>query len=126
MYAEDSFFTLTMTGRLGLVALSALLGGLTLALFLRLSRGQYLVWRLSLALVLFFAFVWLSPQIYYAYYQLLIGDLPWQIVIGSPPTASDLFKQLSFQERHNLSYHSRGALGWLLIVLALFQRRMPR
>ncbi|NKB54334.1 MAG: hypothetical protein GKR97_19345 [Rhizobiaceae bacterium] len=126
MYAEDSFFTLSIAGRLGLVAVSLLLSGLTLLLLWYLARGRHLVIRLLLAMIAFSVFVWLSPQLYYLYYLVLFEDLPWQFVIAAPPSPSELGGQLLFQERHNLSYHSRGVLGWIMVVMALLHPRLDQ
>ena len=126
MYAEDSFFTLSVAHRWGLVAISLLLAGLALALLWRLARGRAVLVRLVLALALFAAFVWLTPQIYYFYYLIILDGLAWQIVVAGPPTPDNLFKQLLFQERANLSYHSRGVLGWIMALMALVQPRLAQ
>ncbi len=106
------------------MAISMLLSGLTLFLLWQSAKGRHPAIRLMLALILFTIFVWLSPQIYYLYYLVLFEDLPWQIVIARPPTPSELAGQLFFQERHNLSFHSRGVLGWIMFVLALLHPRL--
>ena len=126
MYAEDSFFTLTVPGRVGLVCVSLILSGVTLAVLWRLAK--LLTWpvRLGLALVLFYLFVWLSPQFYYLYYIFLLEGLPWQLVIGAPPSIGDMARLLLFQDSANLSYHSRGALGWLMILVSLLQPRLAQ
>jgi len=126
MYVEDSFFTLSIVGRWGLVLISLLLGGATLALLWRLIRERSILLRLLLAGALFAIFVWLTPQVYYLYYLVLIDGLSWQIVVAGPPSPFDLMRQLLFQDRANLSYHSRGVLGWTLILLALVQPRLAQ
>lgn len=126
MYADDSLFTLSIAGRWGLVAVSLLLSGSTLALLWRLMRGRLIFIRVVLALVLFAAFVWLTPQFYYLYYLVLIDGLILQSVIALPPSPNDLIRQLFFQERANLSYHSRGVLGWIMILMALLQPRLAQ
>ncbi|MEN0040319.1 MAG: hypothetical protein AAF764_03175 [Pseudomonadota bacterium] len=74
-----------------------------------------------ISLVAFALFDWLTPQIYYFYYLGVIGDLPLQVVMDLPPTPTDLLRLLTFNERSNLSFHSRGLLGWALIAIALMQ-----
>ena len=82
MYSEDSFFTLTPMGQFGLVTVSfgLLLGVLALASWG--VKGRRLSIRITTALAIYWLFVWLSPQIYYAYYRMIIDGLPQQWVIG--------------------------------------------
>jgi hypothetical protein len=121
MYAEDSFFTLTIEARLGLVLLSSMLGGLALIFLWRIVDSRNLVVRLILSVVCFTAFVWLTPQIYYVYYLAIFDALSWQVVIDWPPPASELIDLLLFRDRQNLSFHARGALGWTMLVLAVIK-----
>lgn len=122
MYAEDSFFTLGLSGRVGLLVLSGCLGAICL-LMVWLSRSWRRVWSVLAALVMFWLFVWLSPQIYYFYYLIIFDDLPWQLVVRSPPDPIMLARLLLFGERASLSFHAQGVLGWLLIFCALLPRR---
>ncbi|MEO1249264.1 MAG: hypothetical protein AAFW76_05430 [Pseudomonadota bacterium] len=85
MYEGDSFFTLSMGGRVGLLLISFALAAAILALAWRLTHERPLPWRLAIAAVLFYLSVWLSPQIYYLYYLLIFDGLPWQIVVKRPP-----------------------------------------
>jgi hypothetical protein len=121
MYAGDSFFTLSVAGQLGLLSLSAFLGGLTMFVLWRMTAGMSLITRLVMAFVCFTAFVWVTPQIYYFYYQWFIGGLPWQIVIDYPPHPRELLDLLLFDARQNLSFHARGVLGWLMVVMAVIR-----
>ena len=133
MYAEDSFFTLTMAGRIGLMFLST---ALTAAVFLvarvtlRRARGLPAIKRLlagfGIATGLFWVFVWLSPQIYYLYYQMIFDGLPWQIVVGPPPGLGHLVGLLAFAETDTLSDHSKGVLGWALFGYAIAVMLRPR
>ena len=90
MYRDDSFFTLGLLEAAGLLVVTALLVLGVLALARRLCRGG-LGRRLVAAAGLFWVFLWLSPQVYYAYYQLIFDGLPVQIVIGWPPGGGDGF-----------------------------------
>ena len=122
MYLEDSFFTLTAGARAGLLFLSGVLTALCFASVWRIrSQRRYL--GILLAIVLFYLFVWLSPQIYYVYYVAVFENLPWQIVVKDPPELSFLLRLLTFTDRSNLSFHGQGALGWGLILCALLPRR---
>ena len=124
LYSDDSFFTLTVYGRWGLVAISTALAAVTLWILWRLTARKSLAVRLLIALVLFAAFEWLAPQIYYLYYLQIFENLPWQWVIGLAPPVGDLWDLLIFRERNNLSHHSRAALGWLMLVIALIRPRL--
>jgi len=122
LYDSDSFFTLSGPQQIGLFVLSAVLFGVCLALSWRLGRGRPLPLRLILSAAVFFGFVWLSPQIYYQYYRLIIDGLPAQLVIGWPQGVGHLARLLTFQSDANLSAHSQGLLGWTLIAIAVIRR----
>nr|WHW29432.1 hypothetical protein [uncultured bacterium] len=118
MYEEDSFFTLTVPGQVGLAVLSVVMSFIALWICWRLSHRIGLLPRALIALGLFYAFVWLAPQVYYTYYVFLLDGLPWQVVVRQPPSPLHLLNLLLFREQHNLSFHSQGVLGWLLIIVA--------
>ncbi len=127
MYADDPFFNLSTVGRAGLVALSVLVFvvilALALAVFRRINLRSWslsLAARLVLALCVLWAFEWLSPQLYYQYFQLIIDGLPAQIVVKPPPSPAALFDLLSFSAKSSISHHSRALLGWALILAALY------
>ncbi|MCJ8310009.1 MAG: hypothetical protein HRU27_02925 [Rhizobiaceae bacterium] len=124
LYADDSFFTLTVYGRWGLVVISTLLAGIALWVLWKLTARRSLPVRLLIALGVFIAFEWLAPQLYYLYYLQILENLPWQWVIGLSPPLGDLWDLLIFRERNNLSHHSRAALGWLMLVIALIRPRL--
>jgi hypothetical protein len=123
MYRDDSFFTLGSAETAGLLVVTGLLtlGVLRLARWLyrrRLWRGK--LWRRLLAAAgLFWAFLWLSPQVYYVYYQLIFSGLPVQVVIGWPPGAEMVLRRLLFAGPATLAAHGQGVLGWVLVVLAV-------
>ncbi len=118
MYAGDSFHSLSGAGQGGLAVLSALLALAAVACvlaFFRLSKSPGM--RMIFALAAFWAFLWLSPQIYYFYYQIILDDLPLQMVIGQPPAPAVLIDLLLFRGPTTLSGHAKGVLGWQLIIL---------
>ena len=121
MYSGDSFFSLTMMGRTGLIILSLTLAALTVSAFVisasRLPRPP----RLLLALLFLWVFLWLSPQAYYLYYMMLIDGLPLQNVVQMPPGPSEVVRLLSFGGKTGLAQHSQGLLGWALILFSLLQ-----
>jgi vacuolar-type H+-ATPase subunit I/STV1 len=111
-YDGDSFFTLSTAGQIGLAALSVALFAGALAVVWRWPR----IW---MALLVFWLFLWLSPQVYYLYYQMIFDDLPWQIVVKTPPGPGKIAQLLFFFDRPTLSAHSKGVLGWALIAMAV-------
>ena len=122
MYEGDSFFTLGLLEAAGLLVVTALLALGMLALARRFRRGR--LWRrLVAAVVLLWLFLWLSPQVYYAYYQLIFDGLPVQIVIGWPPGAEAVLRRLVFAGPATLSAHGQGVLGWVLVVVAVRRSR---
>jgi hypothetical protein len=114
MYAGDSFFLLSGVGQGGLAALSALLavlaGGCVLAF-----TGPTM--RMLAALAVFWVFLWLTPQIYYLYYQLVLDDLPWQLIVSLPPSPDALLDRFLFRGPATLSNHAKGVLAWALLGL---------
>jgi len=124
-YAQDSFFTLGLAERFGLLCLSLLLFLILIALGWMLMRTRPVAVRIAIAIVVFALFIWLSPQVYYTYYRMIFDGLPAQLVIGSPPFA-EMLKAARFSGPSNLSAHSQGALFWALIVMALAARGLNR
>lgn len=131
IYERDTFFELTLLGRAGLTMLSILLAFIVVYIAFALYKhgprqnaGIGLGLRLFTATILLWLFLWLSPQAYYLYYQTIFDGLPWQIVIMTPPSISDLGDILLFQGRNSLAEHSKAGLGWILILGALIATRM--
>lgn len=132
MYDQDTFFQLTLLARTGLVLLSLVMAFVLIVLMLlvckKLPRLNVLfgaLSRVSIAILFLWLFVWLSPQIYYLYYLVIIGDLPWQNVISAPPSLGDLAHMLSFQSPNSLSRHAKAALGWVLMFVAAISVFLP-
>lgn len=123
MYGGDSFFTLTGAEKIGLVLLSLGLSAVSLFVAWLASRRFPLPVRIVIALTLFAAFIWLSPQVYYQYYRMIIDGLPAQIVIKRPVGFLELARTLAFQRDASLAVHSQGILGWALIGVAALRRR---
>lgn len=123
MYDGDSFFSLTMAARFGLVLLSFGLAAMTAAAFIKITCRMAWPVRLLLASVFLWVFVWLSPQIFYLYYMALFDNLPLHNVVQSPPRPSQIMHLLSFTGKSVLSHHATGLLGWGLIVLAVLGDR---
>lgn len=121
MYGQDSFFTLSIPGQVGLALLSLAMAGIMIAMAWRFFHRRWA--RLIWALGLFWAFLWVSPQVYYFYYGFLFENLPDQWVVGVPPTLPDVLRLMVFSERADLSHHGRAILGWLMVFAALFGRK---
>ncbi len=118
MYRDDSLFTLGLVEAAGVLVVSGLLVLGVLALARRLRRGGP-GRRVVAAAGLFWVFLWLSPQVYYAYYQIIFDGLPVQIVIGWPPGAETVLRRLAFAGPATLAAHGQGVLGWVLVVGAV-------
>jgi len=119
LYVNDSFSTLTTIQQVGLLLVSVVLLGLTLWGAHYAMKDKNLGLRLVIAALIFFCFLWLSPQIYYAYYQILWPDLPWQMIIKDPPSLSYMFELVTFSGRSTTSWHARGVVGVSLLILAI-------
>lgn len=114
-----------MLGRTGLVCLSIALAAGLLLLVRRVVRHSTPSVRALAAAVLFYLFVWLSPQLYYIYYLMIFDDLPDQWVVGPPPAALEIIRLLFFVAQNDLSHHGQGVLAWVLLVAALWPQRNP-
>ncbi len=123
MYSQDSFFTLSVPGQIGLLALSILLMVVMLFLACTLFQARPRAFRLGFGLLLFWLFVWISPQIYYQYYRFLFDGLPQQWVIWPPVTLERIAELLLFKAQPSLSAHAQGALGWAILLAASVKRR---
>ena len=121
MYAGDSFYTLGLIEAAGLIVVTVLMAVGMLALARRVCRGG-LGRRVGVAAALFWVFLWLSPQVYYVYYQLVFEGLPVQIVIGWPPGVEMVVRRLFFAGPATLAAHGQGVLVWLLAVVAVRRR----
>ncbi|MGB7241175.1 MAG: hypothetical protein WBC93_03705 [Sulfitobacter sp.] len=124
MYAQDSFLTLGIWGQIGLASLSLLLSGVLIWGVSRLKGCTLL--RVGAVCVAFWLFIWLSPQIYYLYYLVLIDGLPWQIVIRPPPGPADIARLISFLGDQTLAAHGQGVLFWAGQLAALWPWRSPK
>ena len=122
MYRGDSFFTLDSGGLIGLAVLSAVLSIAMLLLTRRLVAGRRPIWRVLIWGLLFFLFVWLSPQLYYTYYRMIIPGLPLQRVIPWPDLMEPV-ALLTFTAGESLSAHGRGILGWAMLAMANWRFR---
>lgn len=125
LYAEDSFFTLGIGGRIGLALISLVLCAACVWFVFWFVDGMGRVVRLLIAMVVFYMFVWLSPQIYYLYYLIIIDDLPLQWVVQTPPNWRKIGALVTFTDRATLTEHGQGVLWWLLAIVAMSRRR-PR
>lgn len=123
MYADDSFYTLSLVGRLAVLALSGALFLTVCALSVALMRGRRGALRLATGAFLFVLFVWLSPQAYYEVYRLIVGALPAEWVVGAPPPLGDLIDLVTFAGDATLSAHGQGALFWALVWISWRLRR---
>ncbi|MEP3196545.1 MAG: hypothetical protein ABJO57_01630 [Lentilitoribacter sp.] len=123
MYENDSFLTLTVAERIGLVCVTLLLSAALIWLFwVAIKRVNFWVCPL-LALVFLYVFIWLSPQIYYLYYLVIFDFLDFKNVIHPPFNPLTLFNLLTFTESGKLADHGKGVLGWILIALSFLHLR---
>jgi hypothetical protein len=76
MYDQDSFFTLGVLGQLGLLAISVSMLIITTWAVMRIRAFWFT--KLVIALIGFYLFVWLSPQIYYTYYLFIFDGSPFR------------------------------------------------
>jgi hypothetical protein len=132
-YDGDSFHRLDLPALLGLALLSIVLAIALFTLALTKTLGLWrfatrwslsaVAWRASADLVtsllLFYVFVWFSPQLYYFYYLADFDGLPWQWVVKPPLDPRTVWDLLQLDPDGSLSEHLQGLLGRALALLAL-------
>ena len=123
MYLQDSFFDLSQWGRIGLVCISTFLFLSVFVITAKLLAKKPVWFKISGALFIFWLFVWVSPQIYYMYYRTIFEDLPLQWVIWPVESPKVALEYLTFQGPQNLSAHSQGLMGWVLIATPFLPKR---
>lgn len=123
MYENDSFLTLSIAERIGLVCVTLVLSAFLIWLFWLTIKRLNIWLRPLLALVFLYVFIWLSPQIYYLYYLVIFDFLEFKNVIHPPFNPLTLLNLLTFTESGRLADHGKGVLGWILIILSFF---MPK
>lgn len=121
MYDQDSFFTLTALQQFGLLAVSVVFSVIVVALCWLVARRVRRLVAVVWALLLVWLYAWVSPQGYYQYYRLIIDGLPQQNVLRRPPGLWDMVELLGFHGAATLSAHSLGALGWVLLAVAVLR-----
>ncbi len=120
-FSEDSFFTLGLLERFGLLALSLFLSVMCVVVVRRLPLSLWL--RLIAVPIILYLFIWLSPQIYYQYYIVIFDGLPWQIVVQNPPAISDFLSIIFFVQVETLAKLSQAVLFWAMILAAIARRK---
>ncbi|MEM8631703.1 MAG: hypothetical protein AAGF74_10730 [Pseudomonadota bacterium] len=123
VYADDTFFHLTNFGRAGLAALSLAMGFGLLRVQRAAGRHLHIALRILLALGLFYDFIWLSPQVYYTYFRLIMDGLPAQVVVGPPPNPLEVLQLMTFTAKHSIAVHTQGLLGWAMFAAAVLPKR---
>ena len=128
LYSGDTFFHLSPAGQYGLAAIALLLAGLSVAVMLWISKRLSLWGKLVTAIAVFWWFEWLSPQVFYVYYWMIMDGLPMQLVVNLPPSPQKLLAIMSFTGPATISAHSRGILFLVMLLLVLwkwYQERRP-
>ena len=128
-YPNDSFWTLTAAGRLGVIAIAS--SGL-IATFLFIAAKTNLVKQLPISRfiivpcdLIFGAVVYIlvdtvSPQVFYAFYQTIFPDLPRQIVVTGLPDWEDFRRLISFDEDPSMAGHLRAVGFWAICPFTLW------
>lgn len=126
---QDSFHTLSTSGRIGLVLLSVLLVLLALVLVRAVDRSfpgswkaimpgsvSALLIRIGAALFLIWALMMVAPQIYYLYYLTLFPDLPAQWVIRPGRSFALLLEVFTLTGKPTYAAVFTGIVGWTLLI----------
>jgi hypothetical protein len=131
---NDSFYSLSVIQRMGLIAWSMLL--ITVLFWISFLKSAKILARqvahnkslliafvtdLVLTLALFVLLYRLSPQIYYIYYQLVVPGLPVQWVLKPGLDLELLFPKLLLQSTKSYSDLLVGLTFWWLIFCTLWR-----
>lgn len=134
-YPMDSFWTLSVIGRVGVITIT--IAGLLLLAAVNawktrhiLLRSQYR-WRVpvwlfdtGLGLLLFGVLFSVSPQFYYSFYQQIIADLPNQWVIDSAFNWDRLREVAVPRTGGSIADHAAAvAMGGIVLFTAYLHKR---
>lgn len=126
-YANDSLWTLGWGGRLGVIAISSLgLIAVFGAIAVKSKRMARLPGLLAVpldiiaGLLIYSVAFWLSPQLFYSFYQIIFPDLPAQIVIKSPLDQDRLRTIIIPAQGGSLADHLAGVGFWAVIPFTLW------
>ena len=123
-YEGDSFATLSLTGKIGVIAIStaglAAIYAVCAAKTGRLLRDQptrpaLVVLDVIVSICIFGLIYAVSPQVFYTFYQFLFPDLPDQNVLRWPLALEQFRSAIALAPTGSLSSHLAG-IGWLGIV----------
>ena len=126
MYENDSFLTLSIAERIGLLCVTLVLSAVLIWLFWLTIKRLNIWLRPLFALLFLYVFIWLSPQIYYLYYLVIFDFLEFKNVIHPPFNPLTLLNLLTFIESGKLADHGKGVLGWILIILSFLKPKPAR
>jgi hypothetical protein len=130
-YPGDSFWTLSATGRIGVLAISTI--GLTCIfalcakktkLILRVKRQvsgtAWALFDIAIGLILFGVVYSVSPQIFYGLYRRLIPNLPAQWVVDSVFDVDRLQIIAAIPINGSLADHLAGVALWAIIPFTIW------
>lgn len=125
-YPTDSFWTLSLIGRTGVIAISAI--GITLifyglawktAILLRLksqvSATAWVIFDLAAGWLVFGVIYSVSPQIFYTFYRMIFDYLPNQWVIDTALDTEKLHMIAQLSASGNMSDHMAGVALWAIL-----------
>jgi hypothetical protein len=125
-YPQDSFWTLSTSGRIGVVAISSIGIGLVFALLAwktrrilrikaQISATAWTLFDIAIGVVLFGVIHTVSPQIFYSFYRLIFPNLPNQWVIDAIWDADGLRAVATLAEGGTLADHLAGIVLWAIV-----------
>lgn len=125
MSGAESFYALTPLGRIGLLTLSVALCVAMIFLTRVIVTGWPLIARVMLSLILLWAFIWLSPQVFFSFYSLFFDEVPKGWVVKGPPPIGMAIRVITFTGPADVMHHAQGALGILMVFSAIVAKRDP-
>jgi len=132
--ASDSFYTLSLVHRTGLMFYSGFL--IAILYWISDSKSRWLqnklapqhrfllpacLFDIALSSALFLIFYIVSPQLYYLYYQIIIPGLDWQWVVGTTSLNGSNFTHLAMRSVGNYSQLLSGLTLWTLVFAVIWQ-----
>ena len=126
---QDTFYNLTIIGRISLIVLSIALivvlfwvneykSNVLKHLFLDTSRWKTWLLDVFLTVILFAIALYFSRQIYYGLYQLLFDNLSFQWVLPPLFELVDVYQFLVFDDRESYSGLLKGITFWTMLLLS--------
>lgn len=125
-YPDDSYWTLGIAGRAGVLSISlfgvacvfwlfAVKTRIILSVKTQVSGTAWALFDIAIGMLVFGVVLTVSPQVFYTFYQFIFEGLPSQWVIDGLFDTPHLQAIATFQANANLADHIAGVVLWAIV-----------